>query len=384
MTASPARLMARVIPDRLNRALWWLTVGVAYPIVLVGPVAASAIYGFTYGTPFLDVALWLWGLNLTILTIAMAVGALVLRHLSRPLDARRALAFALVISISGAVVRAIVIRLTYPLGLTPMTEVGTPYFLVQLGLGIVLVTSVASAIIYASHRESALDAAFLELKRAQVSLAQEEEHVRAEVFDQLHGSLQARFVALRQELSHLAESTSDPEAARIASRVERSLESTYRDDVQTLTRTLIPSGLEAGLGIALAELDTRLSGAIDVNLRIDPVVQAMDNPMTGGMHWDVRLAAYRIVEEATANALEHSHARQVTIDVQTHLEDGAAILDLDVAHAREAPIVVVEGSGVTRMRGRAQALGGRVDLVCEPDRFVVRASLPLARPVGGS
>ena len=44
---------------------------------------------------------------------------------------------------------------------------------------------------------------------------------------------EARFVALRQELSHLAESTSDPEAARIASRVERSLESTYRDDVQT-------------------------------------------------------------------------------------------------------------------------------------------------------
>lgn len=375
--------MARVIPDRLNRSLWWLTVGVAYPLVLVGPIAAAAVYRTLYDISMATILLWLWTLNLTILTIAMAVGALILRRLRRPLDGPRALFFALSVSISSAVVRFIVIRVTYPLDLTPLPDVDTPYFLIQLALGFVLVTILSSAIVYASSRERALDEAFVDLNRAQVSLAQEEEQVRAQVFDQLHGSLQAQFVAMRQALVDLASTSSDPHTVKVATDVERNLDSTYREGVQTLTRTLIPSGLEAGLGIALAELDTRLGGSIEIDVHMDPVITTMDNPMTGGIHRDVRLAAYRIVEEAAANAMEHSHARQVDVDVSSRLEDGAAMLDLEVSHAVAATVTVEEGSGLARMRARARALGGSASYGCEDSRFIVRATLPMARPDGG-
>jgi signal transduction histidine kinase len=95
------------------------------------------------------------------------------------------------------------------------------------------------------------------------------------------------------------------------------------------------------------------------------------------------MAAYRIIEEAASNAMEHSHARLVVVMLSSHLADGSARLDLEVSHEIPAPVTVMEGSGLARMRARARALGGQVAYTSEPGRFVVRASLPLALPDGG-
>ena len=267
--------------------------------------------------------------------------------------------------------------ITYFFGLTPFPEVETQFFVVQLALGLMFVVAIMGAVMYAVSRERALENAFTELSRAQISLAQEEEHVRAEVFDQLHGSLQAQFIAMRQKLSDLASENADSDLVREVLQIEQDLDRAYRDVVQPLTRTLVPAGLEAGLGIALAELDARFAGAMNLEVRIDPVVEAMDSPMTGGIHRDARLAAYRIIEEACSNAIEHSHARWVVVVLSSHLADGSAWLDLEVSHEVPAPVSVMEGSGLTRMRARARALGGKVVYANEPGRFAVRASLPL-------
>lgn len=375
--------MARVIPDRLNRSLWWLTASLGYPFIMVGPVVAAFVYAEIYAIPVAVTFGYLVVLNVTSLTIALAVGAIYLHRSPYALTSRQALAFAITVGVGGSVFRFIVLRLAYTLGLTPFPEVGNTFFVVQLALGLIFIAALTAAIVYASNRERALDDAFVELNRAQVSLAQEEEQVRAQVFDQLHGSLQAQFVAMRQALVDLASTSSDPHTVKVATDVERNLDSTYREGVQTLTRTLIPSGLEAGLGIALAELDTRLGGSIEIDVHMDPVITTMDNPMTGGIHRDVRLAAYRIVEEAAANAIEHSHARQVDVHVASRLEDGAAMLDLEVSHGVAAPVTVEEGSGLARMRARARALRGSANYGCEDSRFIVRATLPMARPDGG-
>ncbi len=383
MLRFPATALARVVPDRSNRSLLWLTAGIGYPFIIVGPVAASFIYQTIYGIAFWSAFGHLILVNVVSLTLALIIGALYLRSVAVPLDGRRALIFAIAVGAGGALLRFAGIRIAYAIGLTPFPDVGTSFFLIQLALGMLFIVTITVALLYAVSRERALDEAFLELSRAQVSLAQEEEQVRAEVFDQLHGSLQAQFVAMRQKLVDLASENKDPTVVREVLQIEQDLERAYRDGVQPLTRTLVPAGLEAGLGIALAELDTRLAGAMDIEVRMDPIIETMDNPMTGGIHRDARMAAYRIIEEAASNAMEHSHARLVVVMLSSHLADGSARLDLEVAHEIPAPVTVMEGSGLARMRARARALGGQVAYTSEPGRFVVRASLPLALPDGG-
>lgn len=382
--ASPHRgTVSRVIPDRANRALWWLTASLGYPFVMVGPIVASFVYAEIYAIPIAMTFGYLIVLNVASLTIALAAGAAFLHRAPLALTSRKAIAFAVSVGVGGSLLRFIVIRIAYPLGLTPFPEVGNTFFVVQLGLGLIFIAALTAAIVYASSREHDLDTAFLELSRAQVSLAQEEEQVRAEVFDQLHGSLQAQFVAMRQRLNDLAAATDDEKAAHEALAVEQALERAYRDGVQPMTRTLIPAGLEAGLEIALAELDSRLGGALQLDVRMDPIIATMDNPMMGGIHRDARIAAYRIIEEAASNAMEHSHARAVEVVLGSHLTEGAAQLDLRIAHSTHQPVVVSEGSGLARMRARARALGGQISYTNESGEFVVAATLPLARPDGG-
>lgn len=374
-----SRLLERAVPDRANRALILLTAGIGYPLVWIGPMASSFIYNILYKAPFLPVLLWILAVNTVLLTLALAVGILVLSRARRSLTGRGAIIFALAVTGSGAVARTVVIRLLYDMGLTPLPAFNNTFFLVQLVLGVILVASVTAAIIYASSRERALDETFAQLARTQASLAAEEEAVRGQVFDQLHGSLQAEFVAMRQSLLDLANQTSDPDAASEARRLEGQLDRVYQDGVQTVTRALYPAGLEVGLRTAMTELQDRLAGAIELEVNVDPIVTAMDNPTTGGIHRDARMAAFRIVEEAVSNAMEHSQAREAVIDITSRLSDGAVMLNLRIAHLVEAPVTVTEGSGLARMRARARALGGTVDYGTRGNQFTVIAELPLVR-----
>ena len=374
--------MARVIPDRSNRSLWWLTASIGYVVVWVGPVAGAFSYHVVYDVPIARVITWLWAVNTLILTIVLIAGAFALGRIARPLDRGQALAFAMAIGIAGALLRMIMILLSTAAGMTPFAEVGTPFYLVQLALGLLFIATLTASIMYASSQERVLNEAFAEVSRAQLSLAQEEEQVRALVFDQLHGSLQAQFVAWRQKLTDLAGSTGDANAARIALEVEQGLERAYRIEVQSIARTLMPAGLEAGLGVAVEELAERLAGAVTLDVRIDPVVEVMENPMTGGLRRDLRLTAYRIVEEAASNAMKHSEAHEVAVEISSALSSGSPVLVIEVTHAIAEPVVVTEGSGLERMGARARALGGAIAYDSSGDQFAVRAVIPLAQSSG--
>jgi signal transduction histidine kinase len=86
----------------------------------------------------------------------------------------------------------------------------------------------------------------------------------------------------------------------------------------------------------------------------------------------VGLTAYRIVQEALANAARHAPGGPVTIDVRG-FDDR---LELTVRNKRTGPAGEGGGHGLIGMRERAALLGG--ELTAGPDRFdfVVEAKLP--------
>jgi signal transduction histidine kinase len=136
-------------------------------------------------------------------------------------------------------------------------------------------------------------------------------------------------------------------------------------EMRRLIAELRPSMLdELGLGAALEALAERTaaSGSIEVKIELDLAVEA-------GRH-DVRLlgeiedAVYRLVQEALHNAVQHSEAERVTVEV---VEEGE-VLRLCVRDDGRGfdPDAPTEGFGLLGMRERADLAGGKLDLTSVP------------------
>ena len=362
-------MLERLLPERSNRTLWWLVVLTVLAFSVLGPVPASLAFTQVFHTP-LGVALGVF-IAMSVVTATAAAGlmALFLRG-PRPVGPGRAIGY---VAITTALLTALRL-VVYPL-LGP--ELGWRFIVFQVALTLIYFGSVSAAILYGGTLERALAASHATTARTQAALNHEEESVRAQVFDQLHGSLQAEFVAMGRILDDLAVRTTDPDAARTATDVALRLETVYRRGVETIARALAPAGLEVGLVPAVHELEARLSGSTTLTLRIDPIVGILDDPMTGGMRRDVRVAAYRVIEEAVSNAIRHSSATEVDVDVSSTLRAGQPQLLIRVANRRRTRAEFTDGQGLTRMRSRVDALGGDVRITSSPDSFTVAARLPL-------
>ena len=92
----------------------------------------------------------------------------------------------------------------------------------------------------------------------------------------------------------------------------------------------------------------------------------------------IGLALYRIVQEATTNALRHGRPG-APLDVSLRRESGEIVLTVRnarCADADAAPAVPGEGHGLVGMRERAALVGGMLRAGPEGDDFVVDARLP--------
>ena len=127
-----------------------------------------------------------------------------------------------------------------------------------------------------------------------------------------------------------------------------------------------PTGPQPGL----ADLDDLVATAREAGLEVAFTIEVeTDVPETVG------LAAYRIVQEALANAARHAPGGPVTIDARGFSDR----LELVVRNRRTAPATTGGGHGLIGMHERATLLGGT--LTAGPDRFdfVVEATLPFGQ-----
>ncbi|WP_307834333.1 sensor histidine kinase [Paractinoplanes lichenicola] len=118
-----------------------------------------------------------------------------------------------------------------------------------------------------------------------------------------------------------------------------------------------------------AEVATLVETARGAGLTVElTVTDVADLPETVG------LAAYRIVQEALANAARHAPGGPVTVDARGFPER----IELTVRNKLIGPVPAAHGHGhgLAGMRERAELLGGTLSAAAEDDHFVVWASLP--------
>ena len=376
MGTDPRAAVRHWIPDESRRSVWWLVVAIAAIVSSAGLVATATVLSASGDDAILASLLRFLAINLVTFGIVITAAGIYLSRTGHTLQGRRLIVFTLSIGTLAVAIR---------LALIPLTAIGGAPELRPVSLAIQMVNvaiftfAVLLALVYASIRERAVTNLYRELIHTRMSLAREEEAVRGRVFDDLHGSLQAQFVVLGRELSNLADKTTDDDAATAARSIEQRLQRLYREEVGAINRTLYPAALEAGLRPALQDLAAAVRESTNLRITVDPVVTALDNPVSAGMHHDLRLTAYRIVEEATSNAMRHSQASDINVDLSSTLIDGSPGLVCRIWHATDMPVATVPGAGLSRLSARAQTIGGHVTFNNDDDTFSVTAVLPLAR-----
>ena len=181
----------------------------------------------------------------------------------------------------------------------------------------------------------------------------------------LHDGLQQRLVTLGLQV-RAAEASVPPAAAELKwglAQVADGLTDVL-SDVREISRGIHPAILsERGLEPAVKALTRRSPVPVDLTVRV-----------AGRLPDRVELGAYYIVSEALANVAKHANAQVVIVSVEAsrgvlHLsvrDDGVGGADPD-------------GSGLTGLRERAEALGGTLKLTSPPGRGTsVDVRLPAA------
>ena len=181
----------------------------------------------------------------------------------------------------------------------------------------------------------------------------------------LHDGLQQRLVTLGLQV-RAAEVSVPPAAAELKwelARVADGLMDVLRD-VREISRGIHPAILsERGLERAVKVLARRSPVPVDLTVRV-----------AGRLPDRVELGAYYIVSEALANVAKHANAEMVMVCV----EAGRGVLSLSVRDDG-AGGADPDGSGLTGLRERAEALGGTLKLTSPPGRGTsVDVRLPAA------
>jgi signal transduction histidine kinase len=203
-----------------------------------------------------------------------------------------------------------------------------------------------------------------QLHASRARLVTEADEARRRVVRDLHDGAQQRLVhtVVMLKLAERALRDTDGEAAAL---VGEALEHAERGnaELRELAHGILPvvlshGGLRAGVDAVAARLD--LPVEVDVPAQRFPA--------------EIERSAYFIVAESLTNCIKHADARQALVrvvvdDAMLHVEvrdDGIGGADPD-------------GHGLTGLRDRATALGGRLDIDSPPGGgTVVDATLPLS------
>jgi signal transduction histidine kinase len=239
-----------------------------------------------------------------------------------------------------------------------------------MGVIAVLVSVMAERVRLTGHRYAALYRAASD----RLLTAQEDERKRLalDLHDDVGQTITALLLTLDAADASLGRAELADPAARDAVRRAREMAGLALDDVRDVAFRLRPPRLrETGLVAALREL-----------------VQTAGTP--AGFYADVELdqpslldpasevEAYRIVQEALANATRHGHAREVTVSVQ-RIRRHLRIEVSDDGVGFDPRAVGDRGIGLASMQDRASAMGGTLAVRSRPGSgTLVRLDVPLA------
>ncbi len=208
--------------------------------------------------------------------------------------------------------------------------------------------------------------AALTASRARIVAAADQTRRRIE--RDLHDGAQQRLVSLTLHL-RAAQATVPPGAKELAERLEAAVSEAIgvHEELREISRGLHPAVLtESGLRPALRALARRSTVPVSLDIQVG-----------GRLAEPVEIAAYYAVSEALTNTAKHARASAVEVDVAA----GEGVLQVHVRDDGCGGADFSRGSGLTGLRDRVEAFGGRISLRSPPGAgTALEIALPLDDP----
>jgi len=236
---------------------------------------------------------------------------------------------------------------------------------------VVGVGGVATDITEQKHAEAALRTAADNLQALTRRLVEAEEVERRRIARELHDRVGQNLSALNINLDIVLGSLKDPALKR---RLEDSLKLVdgTLQSIENVMADLRPALLdEYGLGAALAWYGEEYSQRTGIHVSVDA------HEAGSALRPEAAVALFRIAQEALNNAAKHSSARRIRVLLEE--KDGELMLSAIDDGCGFDPAQAPRGRwGMTTMRERAQAAGGRLAVDSDLGKgTTVRATVPL-------
>ena len=194
-----------------------------------------------------------------------------------------------------------------------------------------------------------------ELVRSRQRIVGVEESARKEIARRLHGSIQNRLNVLVLRLTQLKQSVPAGSLATELEDLVQQIAEPMERDLQSITHQLYPLILRLGLVPSLQTLCDLFENAISLDLDEELVRQERENRAL--LQDQVKLAAYRIVEEAIDNAVKHSKASRIVLRLELTVDGQLRIAVRDNGCGFDVAIAE-EGLGISSINDYAEVVGG--------------------------
>jgi len=227
-------------------------------------------------------------------------------------------------------------------------------------------------------REGLAVARSKELQRSRQRLIAAQERVRREASAQLQDGVQSDLLILNGRLQELLKPAgSAPEATRLL-HAAIDVNQVIEQQVSVLSRQLYPATLGQGIVPTFLTFADRFRVSPAVQVDLDEALIEREKADPGLVPEPVKLAVYRIAEEALTNAQQHAKAGHATVRLDTSREGWLRLTVLDDGQGFD-PQSVSEGLGVSTMQDYADAEGGQCVVHSAPGAGTeVTAMFPLA------
>jgi two-component system sensor histidine kinase UhpB len=210
-----------------------------------------------------------------------------------------------------------------------------------------------------------------------------EEEERKRLARELHDELGQSLTAIKVDAAYIAREAAGISAKIVASaRSIEGLSSNIMELIRSMLARLRPHGLETvGLRETLQDLvsgwQVRVADRFDCSVNIRGNIDVLTP--------ELKITVYRLVQECLTNAVRHSRARSIEIDLSLQPDAGGSQrVVLEVAEADidgDAAAVSTSGTGLLGMRERVEAHGGELCIGSNSEGGLsLRAWLPVAPP----
>ncbi len=218
-----------------------------------------------------------------------------------------------------------------------------------------------------------------ELTRSRRRVIDAQESLRKSIAGQLHGTVQNRLILLGHRLAELEARPAAETMAEELADIRLTLEALQNDHIRAISHRLFPSVLRLGVSAGLDSLADEYGAQLPVQLRISKRLRDREQSNRRLVPDNVKLAIYRVTEEALGNILKHRPAAKRVMVKLSLTANRALLLTVSDIDGGQDRTVSSNGIGLALISDYTAAAGGSCKIEAIPDKGTrVTAQVPLA------